>query len=462
MRRILMLVSMALIFGLLIVACGAPPTQPPAAGEPAAPAVEPAAPAAEEPAPTATPIVAEAGTGSTQLIYWNGLTGSDGATMVQMVEAFAAENPDVSVRIEMMPWGIYFDKLLTSLISGNPPDLFLLHEFEIPQFASQGVLMESSDFYAAFGGAIPEDDVLAQTLASLDYQGNRYGVALDVHGWGLWYNRDLFEAAGLDPDVCPANAEEFIQFARMLTVDANGNTAESGDFDPENVAQWGTHISWMKPTFLSTLWQFGGDWTDGSGNATFNSDEAFQAAQFWYDLIWEEHVAPQPAGFDSWQSFAAGQLAMIPEGSWMLNFNVDNEVNWGVCPLPQFGNQPAAWTSSHVIYTPMSLQGEKLDAAKRLITYLSDQGLVWATSGQPPARESQLAEMTLEEFPSAKILGDSFLEKGRYDTAHECVSEVIDQGYMPELDAIFNNVKTIEQGLNDANARIQGILERCQ
>jgi ABC-type glycerol-3-phosphate transport system substrate-binding protein len=460
MKRTSIAIWLVVILSLLFAACAAPPTQPPAAGEPAAPAAEPAAP--EGPEPTATPIVAETGTGEIQLIYWNGLTGSDGQTMVQMIEAFAQQNPDVSVRTEMMPWGIYFDKLLTSLVSGNPPDLFLLHEFEIPQFASQGVLMESSDFYAAFGGPIPEDDVVAQTLASLGYQGNRYGVALDIHGWGLWYNRDLFEAAGLDPDVCPTNAEDFVQFARMLTVDANGNTAESPDFDPDNVAQWGTHISWMKPTYLSTLWQFGGDWHDGAGNATINSDAAIQAAQFWYDLIYTDHVAPQPAGFDSWQSFAASQLAMIPEGSWMLNFVVDNEVNWGVCPLPQFGNEPATWISSHVIYTPMSLEGEKLDAAKRLISYLSDQGLVWATSGQPPARESQLAEMTEDEFPSAKILGDSFLSIGRYDTAHECIQEVIDQGYMPELDAIFNDVTSIEEGLNAANARIQGILERCQ
>jgi ABC-type glycerol-3-phosphate transport system substrate-binding protein len=464
MKRTSMVICLVVVLSLLLAACGAPPTQPPAAPGDAAAPVEPAAEpaAAEEPAAEPTPIVAEAGTGDIQLIYWNGLTGSDGQTMVQMVEAFTQQNPDVSVRVEMMPWGTYFDKLLTSLVSGNPPDLFLLHEFEIPQFASQGVLMESSDFYTALGGPIPEDDMVAQAYASIEYQGDRFGVPLDIHGWGLWYNRDLFEAAGLDPDVCPANAEEFMQFARMLTVDANGNTAESADFDGDNVAQWGTHISWMKPTFLSTLWQFGGDWHDGAGNATINSDAAIQAAQFWYDLIYTDNVAPQPAGFDSWQSFAASQLAMIPEGSWMLNFVVDNEVNWGVCPLPQFGNEPAAWISSHVIYTPMGLAPEKLEAAQRLIAYLSDQGLVWATSGQPPARESQLDAMTEDEFPSAKILGDSFLAIGRYDTAHECIQEVIDQGYMPELDAIFNDVKSIEQGLNDANARIQGILERCQ
>jgi len=478
MRKMVWAVSLLVVLSLLLAACGAPPTQPPPeaadAAEEAAPeaeeAVEPEAEEAaeevvEEAAPEAEPtaIVAEAGTGDIQLIYWNGLTGSDGATMVEMVEKYTEENPDVSVRVEMMEWGTYFDKLLTSLVSGNPPDLFLLHEFEIPQFASQGVLQETSDFFDSNGGPIPEDDIIERALTALEYEGSRYGVPIDVHGWGLWYNRDLFEAAGLDPDVCPTDAAQFVEYAHKMTLDANGNDATSADFDPENVAQWGTHVSWFKPTVLSTIWQNGGNWTDGEGNATINSEEAVAAVQFWYDLINEAHVAPQPAGFDAWQSFAGGQLAMIPEGSWMLNFNNDNEVNWGVCPLPQFGDQqPATWTSSHVIYTPTSLEGEKLEAAKGLINFLSEQGLLWATSGQPPARESLLSEMTLEEFPSAKILGDSFMEFGSYDTANECIQEIIDIAYMPELDSIFNDLKSVEDGLNDANARIQDILDRCQ
>ncbi len=75
---------------------------------------------------------------------------------------------------------------------------------------------------------------------------------------------------------------------------------------------------------------------------------------------------------------------------------------------------------------------------------------------------SQLEAMTMDEFPSAKVLGDSFMEFGQYDVAHECIQEVIDVAYMPELDAIFNGIKTVEEGLNDANSRIQDILDRCQ
>ncbi len=464
MKRILTLVSLVLAIALIAIACGPPPSQPggeaePAAGTEADATPEPDAEAAEAaPEPTATTIVAETGSGDLQLVYWNGLTGSDGSTMVEMVEAYARENEEVSVRVEMMQWETYFDKLITSLVSGSPPDLFLLHEFEIPQFASQGVLQDTSSYFNSDGGPIPEEDIAPFALEALNYEGGQFGVPIDIHGWGLWYNQDVFDEAGLEG--CPATGDEFVEYARAITTDANGNHPGDAGFDAENVAVYGTTVGWMKPSFLTLLWQNGGNWTDGEGNATINSEAGIDAAAFWVDLI-EQGMAPEPAGFDNRQSFAASQIGMMPDGSWTLNFVENNEMNWGVCPFPQVGETPAVWISSHTVYTPQGLDGEKLEAAQGLINYLSDQGLLWATSGQPPARKSQLAEMTVEEFPSAKVLGDSFLERGQYDYAHECMQEVIDTGYMPELDSIFNLDKTVEEGLNDANERIQGILDRC-
>jgi len=472
MKRMSILMTLVLALAILLGACGAPPTQPVPAGEEAQPAeaAEAAEGAAEDAAPvaeteveaTATPIVAEAGEGDLQLIFWNGLTGSDGATMVQIVQSFADENPDVSVRVEMMPWDIYFDKLLTSLVSGNPPDVFLLHEFEIPQFASQGVLRDTSDFYQEMGGPIDETDIVPYTLEALNFEGNRYGVPLDIHGFGLWTNKDLLEAAGLDPEMCPATGEEYVQMARQLTLDANGNNADSADFDPENVTQWGTAVSWFKVTFLSLLYQYGGDWSDRAGTATLDSEAATKAVTFWKGLIDNEHVAPQPAGYDSWQSFAGGNLAMITEGSWMLNFNNDAGINWNICPFPQIGDEKGVWTSSHVMYVPTTLEGDRLEAAKRLISYISDHGLVWATSGMPSARVSVQEEIgASSDLPSAKLLGESFQEFGHYDYAMPCIQEVI-LAYEPELDAIYNGTKTMEQGLADANSRVQDILDRCQ
>lgn len=413
--------------------------------------------------PTATPIVAEAGTGAIQLRYWNGLTGSDGVTMNEMVAKFAEENPEVSIRVESMAWATYFDKLLTSLVAGDPPELFLLHHQEIPQFARLGVLGATDDMFDYAGGPLPAADFAEPIFSATVYNGVRYGVVIDNHGWGMWFNNDLFEAAGLDPSVPPANGEEFIEYATQLTLDANGKHPNEEGFDPENVVQWGTCIPWFKPTFLSALWQFGGDIVSEDGKtATINSEAGHKALQYLYDLIYVHHVAPPPAGFDVWQTFAAGKLAMTAEGTWFRNFvTLDNpDLNWTAHGLPQWGDvRPATWVSSHVLYWPASLTGEKLEWARKLAIYLSEQGLYWATSGQVPGRLSQRAQLDPEVFPSNIAIGRAFEEYGVPELASPYSTELV-AAFEPEIDAALNNLKTIDQALNDANNRIQAILDR--
>jgi len=413
-----------------------------------------------EPETDESAIVTEAGTGSMKIIFWNGLTGSDGVTLDGIIEDYTKQNTDVSVRVEKMVWATYFDKLLTSLVSGNPPDLFLLHEFEIPQFASQGVLMDTSDFFKP-AGPLDKKDFEPEYLSALNYEGGFYGVPLDRHGWGVVVNNKPFAAAGLDPMDVPANRDEFIALATKLTLDGNGKHPDEAGFDPENVVQWGTFASWMKPNFLSVLWQNGGDWTDGKGNATLDTPQARKTLQFWYDLIYKYHVSPAPAGFDGWQSFANDQVAIIPEGCWMFNFLEDNNMDYSVWEYPQLGDrQPAVWTSGHVMYMPASLSGAKLKATKDLIAYLFNNTTKWATAGMPPASMPVRNSLDPAEVPIAVTYGASFARQGRFDTPHIAITEIIDNGYMPELDACLNNLKTVDQALADADAAVQAILDR--
>lgn len=442
---------------LLIVALAAcaQPTQPPAAPE--EPAESAPAEAAEA---TPTPVVAEYGTGQLQLIYWNGLTGSDGVTMQAMVGQFVADNPDISVRMESMPWNIYFDKLLTAMVSGSPPDVFIVREFENAGFARQGVLRDSSDLYTSGGGSLPDEDFKPELLERLDYEGVRYGVPLDNLGWGIWINRDLFEAAGLDPDTPPANGAELIEMARQLTVDANGNHPGDADFDASQVTQWGFAVNNPKNTYQTVLWQFGGD-VFQEGTAMLNEEPAHAAMQYLYDLIYTEQVSPPPSGFDALQAFGAGQLAILPYGTWGLNFMRDSGLNWDVWPMIQMGSQPAARMSSHVLHMPATIEGERLEAAKRFITYLSDNGLTWADSGQVPARYSVQEQLDPEEDRAVLVFAESFNNQGRLETPHALKQEIA-AAWEPEVDGAWNNVTTPEEALGVANERVQDVLDRAE
>src|SRR5690349_8697147 len=140
-----MLVSLSLIVTLSLIIVSMPRTT-----RAADPTATPA------PLPTATTIPPiNLGSGGVHISYWNGLTGSDGSTMNDLLTAFVKEHPEVSVTMEEIPWDTLYPKLQTAFVSGTPPDVIILHSAQIPQFASYGVLMDLSSWYSDKGGFFP-------------------------------------------------------------------------------------------------------------------------------------------------------------------------------------------------------------------------------------------------------------------------------------------------------------------
>ncbi|MEZ4635454.1 MAG: extracellular solute-binding protein [Caldilineaceae bacterium] len=346
------------------------------------------------------------------------------------------------------------------MVSGDPPDVFIVHEFNTAGFVRQGVLRPSVDLFVSEGGPLPDDDFKPELLERLEFDGVRYGVPLDNLGWGVWINRSLFEAAGLDPDTPPTSGEELIAMAQQLTIDANGNNAASPDFDPENVAQWGFTVSNPKNLYQSVLWQFGGDiFNAEDADARLDEAPALEAAQFLYDLIYEYHVSPPPSGFNVLQAFGANQLAILPYGTWGLNFMKNSEIDWDVWPMIQVGPNKGTRMSSHVLHMPTDLDGEQLEAAKRLVIYLSDNGLTWAGSGQVPARFSVQEQLDPEVDRAVIVFAESFLDQGRLEVPHPGKDEIA-ASWEPEIGGSWDNVTPVEEALATANQRVQDVLDR--
>ena len=84
--------------------------------------------------------VARDAQGRIVLNFWNGFTGPDGKTMEVMVDKFQQDNPDVRVKMQIIPWGTYYDKVTLALAYGGAPDVFVCHAARIPEFASFGKL----------------------------------------------------------------------------------------------------------------------------------------------------------------------------------------------------------------------------------------------------------------------------------------------------------------------------------
>src|SRR3569833_3393345 len=121
------------------------------------------------------------------LDFWNGFTGLDCKTMQGMVDQFQRENPDIKVRMQIIPWGLFFVLLFFLFVFGCVPDVFIVHAARLPEFASFGKLRPVSDLLASTSPRLTSSDFAPKPWSATFYNGVQYALPLDTHPEGLYY-----------------------------------------------------------------------------------------------------------------------------------------------------------------------------------------------------------------------------------------------------------------------------------
>ncbi|CAN5674593.1 extracellular solute-binding protein [soil metagenome] len=380
--------------------------------------------------------------GPVTLRFWNGFTGPDGRTMLAIVKQFNAANPDVHVRMQRMEWGTYYNKLFVAALGERAPEVFVLHTDSIPSFRAAGFLRESDDM------AIDSSDFDENVWQSVQFDGKHYAIPLDMHLIGMFYNRTLFKAAGIDKP--PTNRAEFLDACRKLTRETDSSNR-----------QWGFIFTWQRTNIYTLFRQWGGDiFNDDGTRCTIDSPACAAALQFAVDLIFKEKVAPSPATVNNaFIGFRQGNIGMLFEGIYMLpELKRQTDLDWGAAPVPQLGDQKAAWCNSHNLCLRSDLTGRELEAAQRFVKYLSDHSLDWAEGGQVPVRKSlrdseRFQSMTAQREFAKQIPYAAYMPRvmfvGEYLIEYEAGIERALRGSIPP-----------EQALREARERIEKIIQR--
>jgi ABC-type glycerol-3-phosphate transport system substrate-binding protein len=460
--------------GAALAACGASTTTPAPAPTTAAGAAAPtAAPAAAAPTaapvgptPEPTAVVADIGQGSKTTVFWHGLGGADGKTMQEMLTQYAAEKGDTIVRSETYAWDVFYQKLPTSAVAKTPPNLAIMHEWGIPQFASQGVLQPADDIFFN-SGLVPKDDFNPSLMQTITVDGKIMAVPFDNHGWGLFYNTKLIQDAGLDPNNLPKNGAEFIEWALKLTTDEAGKHPDEDGFNADKVKVWAIHNSWQRFTMPSTLWQFGGGIiTDDGKKSLLDTEQSVAAVQYWHDLMYKHRVAPPavPGTIGGGDLYKTNSLAFWWDGSWSLNFFKDNPEAEKVTkagPLNSLApdGKQVAKMASHMLVIPVGIEGDALEQAKDLVKWLSDKGKTWANSGQVPARLSVQQDPEVQGIWSVKAFAEEFVKFGRTDVPHVAASE-IQTTWEQAISGALANTTPVKDALAEGSKALQAILDR--
>lgn len=369
---------------MVVTACTPAATQVPAAPvEPAATTapVEPAAPAA-----TAAPVEPTKPTPIT-IQYWSGLGAPDNVPMAALVKQFNAENTDgITVEQTEMDWATLYSKLVLDFKTGNAPDVVTLHQTNLAENVNMGVLQPIDDLYPQVG--IDPTEFVETVWKGTQVNGKQYAIPNDMHPLALYYNVDLFKAAGLDPEKPPTTGAELLDYAQKLT-------------DPAK-KQYGIGLGYTAGgpfrIWMSLVWQHKGqeilnaDYT----KAAFNTPAGVESLQFMYDLVYKYKVNPQGEQ-DEDTDFKNGTIAMVIEGPWaMTDFSSVQGLNYKTAMIPVVYDQPAGWADSHVYAFPDNKKPEATMAGMKFAKWMSDHNFDWTkNSGHQPVR---LTVLNSDEF----------------------------------------------------------------
>ncbi|MFE4464627.1 ABC transporter substrate-binding protein [Oerskovia sp. NPDC056781] len=386
-------------------------------------------------------------------------TGADGKTVVRymnftsndghekdldtIVAAYEKANPDVDVQVETIPYADYFTKLQTAFAGKTVADVVDLNYENFVSYAESGALAPLEDVDAA-----PYKDTL---LESFTHDGTQYGLPSSYSNVVLYYNKALFDAAGLDYPTADWTWADEQAAATALTDTVAG---VYGDFQPVTFHE-----------FYKVLDQAGGQFftEDGSASA-FDSPEGVKAATWLVTkpgtVMPTEADGSSTPDFDK-DLFSAGRLGMWHSGIWMFDALSQVEgLDWDIVVEPGDASKASALFTNGVAVTAASKEKEAAqDFAEFLTVSPTAVDTRLASSWElPPVADEEALAPYLEQTPPAN---------------RQAVIDALDTVALPPVlaaqqemqDAINEELsnaaagrKTVEQALTDAAARVDQLL----
>ena len=270
-----------------------------------------------------------------------------------IVAQYEEEHPDIDIEENYIPYAEYLSKINTMAAAGSMPDIFNLPEGNVFEWGEKGALLDLKPLYDN-AGVKPEDVSVDSAIFPTDSQ--IWSVGYNVTTMCMYYNKDMLMEAGIDlpstDAASPWSWDEFVENAKKITKDSNGNGPDDEGFDPDSISVYGTMMptDWVK--FIALLHTNGVGILNEAGDALgISTPEGIEVIQAIADLGNTIHCAPSSAMAKGAFSDASamlmnGQVAMVIDGGWALANYTNEGFEVGVAPIPAF-KQAAdiSWTA---------------------------------------------------------------------------------------------------------------------
>ncbi|CAH0121322.1 sn-glycerol-3-phosphate-binding periplasmic protein UgpB [Paenibacillus sp. CECT 9249] len=326
------------------------------------------------------------------------------ATIEGMAKEFMEQNPNIVVK--PVYTGSYADttvKTQAGVQGGNPPDVAVLLSTELYSMLDMDAIIPLDEFIAQEGGDAYLSDFYPAFMANSQTEGKTYSIPFQRSTIVLYYNKEAFRAAGLDPNKPPQTWEEMAEYAKKLTKEG----------------QWGLEIPvsgfayWMMQTFAL---QNGKNLMSEDGKqAFFDTPENVEGLQYWVDLAKKDKVMPE--GVIEWgtvpSDFLEGKTAMMYHTTGNLT-NVKNNAkfDFGVSFLPQKKNYGSP-TGGGNFYIFKGIDRKKQEAAWKFVKFMTEteRAAEWSidtgyVAVKKSAYETERMKKYTADFPAAVVARD--------------------------------------------------------
>jgi multiple sugar transport system substrate-binding protein len=378
---------------------------------------------------------------------WSPLTGPDGETMTALAEQFSTEN-ELGISVEHVAQPEYVQKLNAAAAADELPAMTVVRVINVGELAARNVLRPFTEETMAILGEDFGSDFPENVWVRGEYQGERYSIPLDIHTLVMYYNTDLFEAAGVEePGTEPLSREAF--------------EAALSDLEESGVQPIAIGTAFQGATlFQSLITQFGGALTNEEGTeVTYASDAGVQALEYVNEL--KQQYSPDISGANDPEVafFKQGGAAIVIHGPWHIA-DLSQLDFVGFAPFPQIGDEHAVWAGSHQLGLTTDDPAQQA-AAACWIKWLSDNSVHWAAAGQIPARNTaresaELAEVAEPISRVAAVVDHAII----LPQVPELEGALWPQGFGPVVDGVLmGEIDDVGAALEQAASQSQQIVD---
>ncbi|MCD6101161.1 MAG: ABC transporter substrate-binding protein [Candidatus Marinimicrobia bacterium] len=334
--------------------------------------------------------------GKVTITIWTFFGGGEGYIMTNLIKQFNQEHPDIEVQEQIVEWGQYYNKLLTAIVAGEPPDIGVMHLSVLPDYAERGALTPLNEFF-------PKsflEDFVPEVINKAYFDGKLYAIPIDTHPMVLYYNKTVLKKAGLvDANgnvLIPKTWDELLEYAKKAKEKLGlnvGLTFETGPMLGERL-------------FIAVYTQLGGKFYDPKTKTIHLDVEKAEKTYKILKRFFDEKVS-QVIDYATGESlFQNDKTAYHINGVWaMAVYPTVEGLDFGVTSIPALpGSKPYTWADSHTWVIPKKpkMDEEKVKAAATFIKWFIEHTYEWAKAGHLPVLRSVLKSEEFLNLPMRK------------------------------------------------------------